>query len=89
MPADGGLLLQDKVPLRGAELFPDSWGESAQLEAPDFYPDQAKGGVANRCSHFPDLAIFSLGQFQADPAVGHGFSIADGRIPRQRRGLGI
>ena len=89
MPAAGELLPQDQVPLRGVELFPDPRDESAQLEAPDFYPDQAKGGVADGGGHFPDLAIFSLGELQANPAVGHIFTIADGRISRRQRGLGI
>jgi len=83
MPADGGLLFQDKVPLHGDELFPDSQGKSAQSKASDFYPDQAKGGVSDGCGHFPDLAIFSLSQLQANPAVGHIFTIADGRISRR------
>jgi hypothetical protein len=45
--------------------------------------------VANGGGHFANLAVFSLGELQTDPAVWDALAITDGWIPWRELGLRI
>jgi len=89
MLAAGASLPQHEGTLRGVKLFPVSRRQISKLHFPDLYPDEAQGGMADGGGHFPYLTVFSLLELQADPAVGHGFTVADGRLSRRQGGLGL
>ena len=89
MPVAVELVPEDQVPLRGAELFPGARNKGAQLQFPDFRPDQSEGGMAHGGSHFSDLPVFPFCQLETDPAIGNTFSETNRRIPGEQGGLGF
>src|SRR5712671_5599227 len=72
--------------LRGAENecsffqiqgFPIAGGQIGEGEVADPDADQAEGGMADGGGHAADLAVFSFGQFESEPACWHRFAVAN------------
>src|SRR5688572_13102044 len=67
----------------GGEFPPVAGGEIAEREPANPRANQPQGGVPDRRSHSPHLAVFSLRQLQREPRVRHVLAKTDGRIARR------
>jgi len=77
------------APVAFAQLNPLAWGERTQLVGANPHAHQAQRGMPDGGGHATHLPIASLDEFEADPAIGDGQAVADGRHARRDIGLGL
>jgi hypothetical protein len=80
---------ENRGPLGIEQFTPLPSRQIAQRETADPDPNQSQRRMSDRRGHPADLAVFSLGEFERDPAVGNAFAETDWRIAwcNRRRGL--